>query len=171
MVLSETCWKGVFFIKGRISGAVMSIPRGILYGLLAVIIIAALISAFPMLAAVGIIIQFAVILAAPLLAAIVLIVPRFRKALFKAAESPAPAMPEAPRELSPSLLSVIAGKEPRRSIVNGLEIAAVIIVAVVAFPLLATLGLAFQFLAIILLFIVLLSPFLVRAFRTPKSSR
>ena len=149
----------------------MSIPRGMKYGLLAVIILAALISAFPMLAAVGIVIQFAIVLASPLLAAVVLIVPRFRKAMFKGAEPrPAP-LPEAQRASPPTLLSVIAGKDPRRSIVNGFVIAAVIIGAVAAFPLLAALGIVFQFLVIFLLFVILLSPFLVLAFRTHKKSR
>jgi len=150
----------------------MSIPRGLKYALPAVLIITALFSAFPMLVVMGLVFQFAVILAFPLLAAVALTVPRLRKALFKAAEPRPTAMPEARRESPPSLVSSVSGKGAQRlSLANGLAMAAVVIGALMAFPLLAAMGLAFQFLAIIILLVVLLSFFLTRAFRTSKSCR
>jgi len=150
----------------------VSITGRLKHALLAVLIIAATISAFPVLAAVGIVFQFAIVLAFPLLAAAVLTVPRIRMALFKV-EVPRPAaMPEAQRESPPSLVSARSSKDARRlSLANGFAMAAVIAGAVVSFPLLAALGLVFQFLAIFSLFVVLLSPFLARAFRTTESSR
>lgn len=150
----------------------MSIPRELKYGLLAGLFIAALLSAFPVLGAVAIVFQFAVVLAFPLLAAVALAVPRTRKALFKAAEPRPVALPEAQRRPLPSPVAPLSGKNVQRlSLANGLAMAAVIVGAIAAFPLLAALGFVFQFLVIFLLFVVLLTPFLGRAFRTPESSR
>ena len=143
----------------------MSIPGGLKYGLLAGLFVAALLSAFPMLAAMAIVLQFAVLLAMPLLAVVALAVPRTRKILLKAAEPrPAP-LPAVPRVSPPSSASMRSGKEVLRlCLTNGLAFAAVIAGALVAFPLLAALGFVFQFLALFVLFAVLLSPFLARAF-------
>jgi hypothetical protein len=150
----------------------MSISNGLKHALLAVLIIAAMISAFPMLVAVGIVFQFAVVLTFPLLAAAVLVVPRMRMALFKVEEPRPTAKSEAQRESLPSFVPAVSKKDAQRlSFANGFAMAAVIVGAVVAFPLLAALGLVFQFLAILSLAVILLSPFLARAFRTTKSSR
>jgi hypothetical protein len=150
----------------------MSISGGLKHALLAVLVIAATIPAFPVLVAVGIVLQFAVVLAIPLLAAAVLTVPRIRLALFKAEEPRPAAIFEAQMESLPSLVPAVSRKDAQRpSFANGFAVAAVIVGAVVTFPLLAALGLVFQFLAILSLAVILLSPFLARAFRTTKSSR
>jgi len=149
----------------------MSIPGGLKYGLLAGLFVAALVSAFPMLAAMAIVFQFAVVLALPLLAVIALAVPRTRKALLKAAE-PRPAALPAQRVSPPSPVAPASGKDVQRlSLANCLAIAAGFAGAVVAFPLLAALGLVFQFLALFLLFVALILPFLARPSRTPECSR
>lgn len=150
----------------------MSIPRELKYGLLAGLFIAALLSAFPVLGAVAIVFQFAVVLAFPLLAAVALVVPRTRKALFKAAEPRPVALPEVPRVSPPSPESTRSSKVVGRlCLTNGLAMASVIAGAVVVFPLLAALGLVFQFLAIVLLFVALVLPFLPRPSKTSEYSR
>ena len=150
----------------------MSIPGGLRYGLLAGLFVAALLAAFPMLAAMAIVFQLAVVLAVPLLAVVALAVPRTRKALLKAAEPRPAALPEVPRVLPPTPVSTRSSKDVLRlCLTNGLAIAAAIAGAVVAFPLLAALGLVFQFLAIFLLFVALILPFLTRPSRTPECSR